>query len=122
MTEQYAQALYTAAHQEGADPKALVAHLRSSLEKQGRVKLLPGILHKLTQIEARQAKLMPLVEVAHAGESAGALKGAAHYGIHAEHTHVNPSLIKGWRATGNGKLIDHSAKRSLIELYRSITA
>ena len=124
MPKDYAQALFKAAHSEGSekvDPKALVAHLKAALEKQGRVKLLPAILRELQQLEARQEKLAPLVEVAHASDSAHALKSAAEFGIHTEHAHVNASLIKGWRATGNGKLVDHSAKRSLIELYRSIT-
>jgi hypothetical protein len=65
--------------------------------------------------------LAPIIEVAHAHESAEAIKQAASHGIHVEHAQVNPALIKGWRATGNGKLIDHSAKRELIDLYRSVT-
>jgi F0F1-type ATP synthase delta subunit len=118
----YAEALWNASQQEGADAKKIIVHLSKSLDAQGRIKLLPGILRSFQRIAERNTKLGGIVEVAHAGESAKALKEAAAYGIHAEHAHVNPSLIKGWRATGNGKIIDTSAKRSLIELYRSITA
>jgi hypothetical protein len=121
MVKDYAQALYTAAGREGADAKVLVQNLATSLEKKGNIKLLPLILRELKHIEARALKLAPSVEVASAGESAHALKGAAAHGIHAEHAHVNHSLIKGWRALGKNMLVDHSAKRSLIELYQSIT-
>jgi F0F1-type ATP synthase delta subunit len=121
-TTTYAQALYEAAHKEGADAKTLVKNLTKHLEAEGRMKLLSGILGDLKRLEAAQAKLAPTVEVAHERESATALKSAREHGIHAEHAHVNPTLIKGWRATGDGKLIDHSAKRELIELYRNITA
>lgn len=121
MTELYAQALFNAAHKDGADAKKLVANLTKHLGIQGRTKLLPGILRSLQRLEARNAKLASVVEVAHAGESAKALKAAAAVGIHAAHAQVNESLIKGWRASSNSKLADASAKRSLIDLYRSIT-
>jgi F0F1-type ATP synthase delta subunit len=120
-TQVYAQVLWSAAQQESANPKKLVAQLAKHLESEGRSKMLPGILRSFQQLAARNTKLGMSVEVSHAGESAGALKEAAARGIHAEHAHVNPSLIKGWRASGDGKLVDASAKRALIELYRNIT-
>ena len=121
-TKLYAQALLEASKKEGASAKTLVKNLAKHLEADGRVKLLPAILRDLQRLEEAQAKLAPTVEVAHAHESASALKAAEKYGIHAEHAQVNPTLIKGWRATGNGKLIDHSAKRELIDLYRKVTS
>jgi F0F1-type ATP synthase delta subunit len=120
-TQTYAQVLWNASQKEGADPKQLVAHLAKHLESQGRIKLLPGILRSFQRLAERNTKLSTSVEVAHASESEKALKEAAAHGIHVEQVTVNPSLIKGWRASGNGKLVDASAKRSLIELYRSIT-
>jgi F0F1-type ATP synthase delta subunit len=120
-TSTYAQALYEAAHKEGADAKLVVKNLVKHLQAEGRIKLLPGILGEVKRLEAAQAKLAPTVEVSHSGESTKALKAAKEFGIHAEHATVNPALIKGWRATGNGKLVDHSAKRELIDLYRRIT-
>lgn len=121
-TSTYAHALYEAALKEGASAKALVKNLTAHLATEGRMKLLPRILAELKRLEAARAKLASSVEVSHASESAKALKAAKGLGISAEHAHVNPSLIKGWRATGNGKLVDHSAKRALVDLYRSITA
>jgi F0F1-type ATP synthase delta subunit len=117
----YAQALYSASQKDSADPKKLVAQLVKYLQASGRSKLLPSILKDLERIEAREAKLAPVVEVAHENEAAAALKHAATLGIHTTKAQVNPALIQGWRATGNGKLYDQSAKRSLVELYRNVT-
>ena len=122
MKNPYAQALYNAAQKDGADAKDLVARLVKLLEKQGRSKLLPSILQDLQRIEARNAKVDSIIEVAHERDSAHALKEAAALGIHATKTHTNPTLIQGWRATAQGKLFDRSAKRSLIELYRNSIA
>ncbi|MBA3789116.1 F0F1 ATP synthase subunit delta [Patescibacteria group bacterium] len=121
MTNLYAQALWTASQQEGADAKKLVKNLTEHLKEQGRLKLLPSILADLKRLDARNTKLAASVEVAHEREAPTALKEAVARGIHAEKAHVNVSLIKGWRASGQGMLIDASAKRELIELYRSIT-
>ena len=119
MKNLYAQAVYNAAQKDGADAKKLVAQLVTYLKSNGREKLLPSILQDLRRLEEREAKLEPVVEVAHEKDAAHALKEAAAHGIHATKTHVNKTLIQGWRATGNGKLLDHSAKRSLIEIYRN---
>ncbi len=120
MTELYAQALFNAAQEDGADAKKLVANLAKSLSTQGRLKLLPDILRSLQRLEARNAKLASVVEAASEKESAKALKEAAAAGIHAAHAVVNEALIKGWRATSTTKLVDASAKRSLVDLYRSV--
>ncbi len=95
----------------------LVAHLKST----GRMKMLPQILRELEKVAARRLALRPKVEVASAGECAAALRAAAHQGMKAERATVNPSLIRGWRATSAGQLIDHSAKRGLISLYQKST-
>lgn len=97
--------------------RRLFVHLKST----GRIKLLPGILKKLTAIEARRLTQAPQVEVAHAGESRMALAEAAREGIVASHARVNESLIKGFRARADGKLVDRSAKRALIDLYQNLT-
>ena len=70
MKNPYAQALYNAAQKDGADAKDLVARLVKLLEKQGRSKLLPSILQDLQRIEARNAKVDSVVEVAHEKDSA----------------------------------------------------
>lgn len=94
----------------------LIAHLTST----GRSKLLPSIGQELKKIRARRLALAPKVEVASEAEAAGALQGAAAAGIHAETATINPSLIRGWRASGAGRLVDHSGKRALIELYKKV--
>jgi hypothetical protein len=121
MEAQYAQAVFNQAHKEGADAKVIVRQLAAYLEKTGRTKLLPNILRELLKLEARSEKLQPLVEVAHKKDEAMALAEAAKHGINAPHAHGNHDLIQGWRATGNGKLVDHSGKQALIGLYQNIT-
>lgn len=96
----------------------LIAHLKSS----GRMNMLPKIVRELRKVAARRVALMPKVEVAHEGESAAALVAAASEGIIAEHANINPSLIRGWRARGNGKLIDRSAKHALVQIYQKVIA
>ncbi|MDB5195186.1 MAG: hypothetical protein JWO84_370 [Parcubacteria group bacterium] len=121
MDKLYAKALDDLAHASGADTKKLVADLVKHLASSGRTKLLPGILRQLKVIEARRAKLAPSVEVASQSESAHALKEAAAQGIVATKAQVNHALIKGWRARSGGTLIDRSAKRGLIDIYRNVT-
>jgi F0F1-type ATP synthase delta subunit len=95
----------------------LIMHLKSS----GRMKTLPQIARELRKVAARRHALRPVVEVAHQKESEAALRGAAREGIITTHTHVNHSLIHGWRARDKEKLIDHSAKRALLHIYQNVT-
>lgn len=96
----------------------LIAYLRAH----GREKLLPKILTELRAGEAKQKIRRPLVEVASEKEKHEALRLAKDAGIDATDARVNHALIRGWRAKGNGALVDASAKRSLLELYRNITS
>ena len=96
----------------------LIYHLKSS----GRMKMLPQIARELKKVVARRQALRPVVEVAHKEDAASALRSAAAVGIIAEEASVNPALIRGWRARGGGNLIDHSAKRALIDIYQKIIA
>jgi F0F1-type ATP synthase delta subunit len=120
MEKQYALAL-SRQIMAGADEKALVEGLVAHLTRDGRTKLLPGILRELKALEARKHKLAPSVEVASASESSHALKEAQALGISATEVTVNPSLIRGWRAQKSGTLIDRSAKQALVDLYQRIT-
>jgi F0F1-type ATP synthase delta subunit len=121
LAHDYAEAIVHAAHAEKPNAKELVANLKKHLEEQGRLKLLPHILRELRRIEAQEAKLAPMVEVAHQKDGLHALKKAAEeHGIHAAKVHVNHTLVQGWRASGNGKLVDASAKRQLIDLYKKV--
>lgn len=120
MQKLYAHVLYTEAQKKGADARALVARLSKHLKETGREKLWPSILRELTKIEQQQAKLTPMVEVAHEKDSAHALKEAAAHGIQAQEAVVNKTLVTGWRATQGGKLVDRSGKSALVALYQRI--
>ena len=104
------------AHADAAVTK-LIMHLKSS----GRMKMLPQIARELRQVAARRHALSPLVEVMHEKDAPAALAAARELGINARHAKVNHSLIRGWRAQGAGKLVDHSAKRALIQIYQKVT-
>ncbi len=95
----------------------LIHHLVSS----GRAKLLPQIHAELKKIAARRKALAPVVEAASEHEAATALAEAKKEGIEAKKAVVNHALIQGWRARGNGKLIDRSAKAALIGIYQKVT-
>jgi F0F1-type ATP synthase delta subunit len=95
----------------------LIVHLKSA----GRMNMLPKIAGELRRVAARRAALRPHVEVAHERDAVRALGAAAALGISAHKARVNPSLIGGWRAQGGGKLIDHSVKRALIQIYQKVT-
>jgi len=96
----------------------LIAHLKSS----GRMNMLPKIVRELRKVAARRQALSPRIEVAHAADSESALSAAREFGIGAERTQVNKSLVRGWRAQGGGKLVDRSAKSALIQIYQKVTA
>ena len=95
----------------------LILHLKSA----GRLKMLPQIARELRKVVSRRTALQPKIEVAHRSEEAAALRAAATLGITANHAKVNPTLIHGWRAQSHGQLIDHSAKRALIDIYQKVT-
>lgn len=96
----------------------LIRHLKSS----GRMKMLPAIARELHKVAARRHALRPQVEVAHQKEEDSALRAAAELGIIAPRASVNHSLIHGWRARAAGKLIDRSAKRTLLHIYQKVTS
>ena len=76
------------------------AKLKSHLERTGRLKLLPQIVRELKREEARAAKLAPRIETAK----------------------ENPALISGYREITEGKLVDKSGKRALLDIYQNIVA
>lgn len=123
MIDTYTRLLETVAELEDA-PTAdhavhkLILHLRSA----GRMRMLPEIVRELRKIAARKHALRPRVEVAHEKEATHALAAAAASGISATRAIVNPALISGWRAQKAGVLVDHSAKRALVDIYQNIIA
>lgn len=93
----------------------LITHLKSA----GRMKMLPQIARELKKVAGRRFSLQPFLEVAHKKEMSTALKEAKKEGINVSQGVVNPSLINGWRARGNGKLVDRSAKAALLRIYQN---
>ncbi len=101
---------------------AAVTKLIRHLESAGRMNALPMILRELRRIAARRYAARPRVEAASEGECAAALRAAAQEGITAPAARVNPALIRGWRAIGNGRLVDRSGKGALIDIYQKVMA
>lgn len=123
MIDGYTRVLEIAAESDDAAVRdTAVAKLVAHLKNTGRLSMLGDIARELRKIASRRAAMAPVVEVAHQAESTRALAEAAAGGIVATHTHVNHSLIQGFRARGHGILIDRSAKRALTDIYKHVTA
>lgn len=118
----YAKAIGRIEERGALKGNALAEKLIAYLKARGREKLLPSILLELRAKEAREHMRRPIVEIASEQEKTEALSKAREAGIEGSDTRVNHALIRGWRAKGNGVLVDASAKRSLLELYRNITS
>jgi F0F1-type ATP synthase delta subunit len=121
MEKQYAQAIAHMHATSDKDEATLMSGLVRHLKATGRLKLLPRIVIELKNLSLRAAKLAPTLEVATSSEEKGAKEVLTRQGVHVEHTIVNPSLIRGWRARSNGLLWDRSAKRALTDIYKQIT-
>jgi len=117
----YARAIQ-ALLKKGTSEAQLVTALFKHLKDTGRVKLLPGIVHALREQQQKNAFENPLLEIAKKDDTAEALREAESMGMSNPRVVINPDLISGWRARKGSVLIDQSAKRSLIDLYRRITS
>ena len=120
MNRVYAKTVLRLAAREHARPTDIVSGLVLHLKAHGRTKLLPAILRDIRTAHLRKQEVLPSLETASEKESVAAKKAAVAEGMETGKAIVNPSLIRGWRAQAGGILIDRSAKRSLIELYRNI--
>ncbi len=98
-----------------------ISRLITHLKKVGQMNILRTIVRELRKSDARHKALAPCVEVAKEKDATEALRRASALGITADKVMINPLLISGWRARGNGKLIDHSAKYALIKIYQKTT-
>jgi F0F1-type ATP synthase delta subunit len=102
----------------GEAVEKLIRHLSVS----GRVKMLPEIARELKKLVARRKSREGVVEVAREKDAKAALAAAKAEGIEAARAHVNHTLISGWRARGDGRLVDRSAKAALVAIYQRIVA
>lgn len=122
MLDNYTRLLEAVAETEDKEvADAAVTKLIMHMQHSGHVNMLPEIAHELRKIAARRQALAPRVEVAHEKDSVEALRAANELGINATKAQVNHSLIRGWRARADGKLIDRSAKNALIQIYQKVT-
>ncbi|HUX81133.1 MAG TPA: F0F1 ATP synthase subunit delta [Candidatus Paceibacterota bacterium] len=122
MIDTYTRLLEAAAETGSAEvAQVAVTKLMMHLQSSGRVNMLPQIVRELRKVAAYRHTLRPRVEVASQKEAPEALSAAAEFGIHAPEATINPSLIRGWRAQENGRLIDHSAKHALAHIYQKVT-
>jgi F0F1-type ATP synthase delta subunit len=117
LAQQYATALMRLSTTLG--PELVVQKLETTLRTRGRLKLAPQIARELARLRARTSE--PTLEVASEAEVSAAVAAAHRYGVTVSPT-INPALIRGWRATTDSLLHDRSAKRALVNLYRSITS
>jgi len=127
MEESYAQALWQII-ENGMEPKKALRSLVESLKLRGREALLPRIARAFERLAAREMrKNSVVVSVAHEKDAAKAKRevkalleeiGAQSKDIE---THIDESLIGGWRFEGNGLLVDNSFKKSLLEMYNRAT-
>lgn len=94
----------------------LVHHLHTA----GRLKMLPTIAHELRKIRARKNACAPVIEVADISYEKEARAGALRAGVETGMVRVNKEILSGWRAHGNGVLVDCSGKCALIDMYKKV--
>ncbi len=117
MPETYAHALVSLVQCGDVTVEEAVSNLSGSLRKTGKLKLLPAILAALKKYEYQVQRSSDVLEVANDATITIAKQEAAAAGINADHILINDSLIQGWRARSNGKLIDKSGKKFLIDVF-----
>jgi len=120
LAKKYSSVLARASDAKNIDNQEVVEKLVVHLKEIGRLKLLPYIVRSLKEMQFRKLVNSPVVEVSCEEETPKALSGASSAGVHAEVAVINKSLVRGWRVRTSSTLVDHSAKRALIELYRNI--
>lgn len=127
MEKAYAEALWGMIVA-GKDPKTAVATLHASLERRGRIGLMPKIAREFREVAERaQARAQVTLTVAHEKDVHWALQDARSYldqfGIAKDNvtTRVDETLIGGWRLEGRERFVDASYKHELLALYERIT-
>ena len=128
METAYAQALEKMI-ENGKKPKEAVRALYENLRRLGRASLFPKIGRAFERIAQRNhARNAIILSVAQAKEERAAQKAARtilsgmDFQDAAVTTHVDESLIGGWRLEGRERLMDNSYKRHLLDIYRTVTS
>jgi F0F1-type ATP synthase delta subunit len=127
MENAYAQALWKMI-EGGMKHQDAVRSLRDKLASGGRENLLPRIAHAFARIAERENNKSKIrVYVAHQRDAHHAMteakKALARIGIDdAEmETHIDETLIGGWRLEGKERLLDESYKKHLLSIYNRAT-
>ena len=124
--ENYAQASYEAL-KGGMDVEAVLVRLKEILEKNGHGGLLKeSIRELLVQLEKDEADNTAHLVVAKAGDAKRYEKDVAEFmrvrGIEQYTTSVDEALVGGFVIRGKGHELNASYKKSLLTIYRSLTA
>jgi len=126
MEHAYAKALVFVIER-GGKPLASVRSLVRVLEREGRMALLPRIVHAFKRLAATDSVRNSVVlsfakkntRVSRKMREALRELGVAKKDVRVE---VDPTLIGGWRLEGRGTLVDVSYKKALLDIYRATVA
>lgn len=128
MEQHYAQALWKMI-QNGKKPKEAVHALHEMLMRLGRASLLPKIARAFGRIAERaQSQGGVALSIAREKDERSAHKAVkqllSEMGIDAKDvtTHVDGTLIGGWRLEGRENLVDASFKKYLLGMYNRATS
>jgi F0F1-type ATP synthase delta subunit len=124
----YAEALYEATTgAEEATQDRLIANLMRILEEQGHRKLLPSILreyeHLVTRRLVRERAVLRVARSDDREKLAEAIsRDTERIGVDPAQcvTHIDESVVGGYAIEANGKRIDRTHKRALLELYTKL--
>ena len=127
LAENYARALHEAASEKGKTSRELFANFVAGLKRRGHEKLLSRIEAEYQKLLVRDGKNIFHVTIASEKDRAGAvahLKEKMPEGVEKEDFEMceDSNLIAGYSIAGPDFRYDASAKRSLIELYKRLTA
>lgn len=124
METAYAQALWQMVTDGGMSPSEAVRALRESLEKHGRIALLPRVARAFARIAEREMRkdgiTLTVAREKDAHKAHTAIRevlekiGATDKEVAVR---VDESIIGGWRLEGRGELVDASYKKMLLDIY-----
>ena len=124
MERAYAQALWNAIER-GTEASSAVKALHTILEKAGRVSLMPRIGKAFARLAAQDmARTQVTLTVADKSHEHIAIQEALARGAELQltakdiKTHVDKTIIGGWRLEGNEHLLDASYKKHLLAMYQ----
>lgn len=122
MEHSYAQALWRLIDA-GNDPKEAVRRIHESLEKSGRVALMPRIARAISRIAERAVRSRPTLTIAsETDRNAKVAEARTKLSIPEETiVRIDESLVGGWRYEERGRLVDTSYKGQLLDIYNRAT-